>query len=79
MYAHARPNLAEASPIAFSTSFHLANSTVRKGYAIDVAQTSTRHCAIDYLRRLERLVQVPRLQLSCEVRATAHTTHGGIR
>ena len=71
----------EAAPIgisAVSSCSHFAN-TIASGYGLEIAQASTRPGPIDYLPTLERLVQVPRLQWSCEVRANAHTTHGGIR
>ena len=79
MNFHEQSSLAPAFLRALSTRSYFASDTVTGGYAVDLSQTSTRHRAIGYLPRLERLVQVPRLQLGCEVRAIAHTTHGGIR
>jgi len=79
MYIDDFPNHAQASPGAILMNSYLAIDAVPKGYAQDPAQTSTRDSAIGYLPTLEGLLQVPRLQLGCEVRAIAHTTHGGIR
>jgi hypothetical protein len=54
-------------------------SAISSGYELEDAQHSTRYGSIGYVQSLQGLLQVPRLQWKCEVRAIAHTKHGGIR
>ena len=78
MTAHHPATQATVSIAPSPLDSHLGRAT-KSGYGLDVAQHSTRHGSIGYLPSLDRLVQVPRLQWKCEVRATAHAKHGGIR
>lgn len=78
MTAH-HPHVLVMDSLAVGTSHSPLKSAIKSGYGLEVAQLSTRSGSIDYVPSLERLVQVPRLQWKCEVRATAHTKHGGIR